>query len=136
MSEIKVDTISESTGSNGIFLGHAIVEKQNAVSITSNTLGIDASDGGLYTVTVNANISTFNITNMVSGQAITVIFTNDGTGGYTVTTSISVNGASAAAIKTAGGAGWTMTTTASAIDIVTFVWDGTNLYAVAQQAWS
>ena len=65
-----------------------------------------------------------------------IIFTNNGTGGYTITTSIAVNGGSAAAIKTAGGAGWTMSTAANAIDIVTFLYDGTNLYAVPQQAWA
>ena len=45
-------------------------------------------------------------------------------------------GLAAAAIKTAGGAGWTMSTAANAIDIVTFLYDGTNLYAVPQQAWA
>ncbi len=91
-------------------------------------LTVDASDGGLFTTTVTANISTFAINNLVAGQAITIIFTNNGTGGYTITTSIAVNGGSAAAIKTAGGAGWTMSTAA--------MYDGTNLYAVPQQAWA
>ena len=94
MSELKVDAISESTGNNAVRMGHAIVEKANAVSQSSNTLTVDASDGGLFTTTVTANISTFAINNLVAGQAITIIFTNDGTGGYTITTSIAVNGLS------------------------------------------
>ena len=36
MSELKVDAISESTGNNAVRMGHAIVEKANAVSQSSN----------------------------------------------------------------------------------------------------
>ena len=137
MSELKVDAISESTGNNAVRMGHAIVEKANAVSQSSNSLTVDASDGGLFTTTVTANISTFAINNLVAGQAISIIFTNNGTGGYTITTSIAVNGGSAAAIKTAGGAGWTMSTAANAIDIVTFIFKdaGTTVYIISQLAF-
>ena len=58
MSELKVDAISESTGNNAVRMGHAIVEKANAVSQSSNTLTVDASDGGLFTTTVTHGIKT------------------------------------------------------------------------------
>ena len=44
MSELKVDAISESTGNNAVRMGHAIVEKANAVSQSSNTCLLYTSD--------------------------------------------------------------------------------------------
>ena len=131
-SELKVDTISEKTLGNTIQLGHTVSEDVTAATSSSGTLTLDASVGGFFTVALSENITTWTINNLPAGRAtvITVRFTQDSTDRTVVSTINTV------AAKTAGGAGWTMSTGSGVIDIVTVLYDGTNYYLIPQQAWS
>ena len=131
-STLKVDNIEEKTTGNTIQLGHTVSEDVTAATSSSGTLTLDASVGGFFTVALSENISTWTINNLPAGRAtvITVRFTQDTTDRTVVSTINTV------AAKTAGGAGWTMTTGSGAIDIVTVLYDGTNYYLIPQQAWS
>jgi hypothetical protein len=131
-SELKVDTISEKTTGNTIQLGHTISEDVTAATSSAGTLTLDASVGGFCTVALSENITTWTINNLPAGRAtvITVRFTQDTTDRTVVSTINTV------AAKTAGGAGWTMSTGSGAIDVVTVLYDGTNYYLIPQQAWS
>ena len=65
----------------------------------------------------------FVITNLGTGQTVTLIITQDGTGSRTA----SFGTDTSTAVKFAGGTP-TLSTTAGAIDIVTIFNDGTNYY--------
>lgn len=131
-SELKVDTISEKTTSGTVQLGNTVSEVVTAATSSSGTLTLDASVGGFFTVALSENITTWTISNLPAGRAtvITVRFTQDTTDRTVVSTINTV------AAKTAGGAGWTMSTGSGAIDVVTVLYDGTNYYLIPQQAWS
>lgn len=131
-SELKVDTISEKTTSGTVKLGNTVSEDVTAATSSSGTLTLDASVGGFFTVALSENITTWTINNLPAGRAtvITVRFTQDSTDRTVVSTINTV------AAKTAGGAGWTMSTGSGAIDVVTVLYDGTNYYLIPQQAWS
>ena len=131
-SELKVDTISEKTTSGTVQLGNTVSEDVTAATSSSGTLTLDASVGGFFTVALSENITTWTINNLPAGRAtvITVRFTQDTTDRTVVSTINTV------AAKTAGGAGWTMSTGSGAIDVVTVLYDGTNYYLIPQQAWS
>ena len=131
-SELKVDTISEKTTSGTVQLGNTVSEDVTAATSSAGTLTLDASVGGFFTVALSENITTWTINNLPAGRAtvITVRFTQDSTDRTVVSTINTV------AAKTAGGAGWTMSTGSGAIDVVTVLYDGTNYYLIPQQAWS
>ena len=131
-SELKVDTISEKTTSGTVQLGNTVSEDVTAATSSAGTLTLDASVGGFFTVALSENITTWTINNLPAGRAtvITVRFTQDTTDRTVVSTINTV------AAKTAGGAGWTMSTGSGAIDVVTVLYDGTNYYLIPQQAWS
>ena len=131
-SELKVDTISEKTSNNTVQLGNTVSEDVVSATSSSGTLTLNAAEGGFFTVALSENITTWTINNLPSGRAtvITVRFTQDSTDRTVVSTINTV------AAKTAGGAGWTMSTGSGAIDVVTVLYDGTNYYLIPQQAWS
>ena len=131
-SELKVDTISEKTTSGTVQLGNTVSEVVTAATSSSGTLTLDASVGGFFTVALSENVTTWTINNLPASRVtvITVRFTQDSTDRTVVSTINTV------AAKTAGGAGWTMSTGSGAIDVVTVLYDGTNYYLIPQQAWS
>lgn len=102
----------------------------SGTSFSSNTLTLDVQDGNVFEITLNANVTTWNITNLVASKAttITVILKQDGTGSRLMNAT-QIN---STAFKTVGAGGLTLTTDASAIDIVTVVFDGTNYYVFSQ----
>lgn len=102
----------------------------SGTSFTSNTLTLDVQDGNVFDITLNDNVTTWAISNLVSGKAttITVILKQDGTGSRLMNAT-QIN---STAFKTVGAGGLTLTTDASAIDIVTVVFDGTNYYVFSQ----
>jgi len=74
------------------------------------------------------NFTLSNPTNMVNGGTYTLIITQDGTGSRVITWG--------AAYKFAGGTKFILSTAASAVDIITFLSDGTSIFAVGQAAFS
>ena len=131
-SILKVDTIQEKTSNNTVQLGNTVSEDVVSATSSSGTLTLNAAEGGFFTVALSENVTTWTINNLPSGRAtvITVRFTQDSTDRTVVSTINTV------AAKTAGGAGWTMSTGSGTIDVVTVLYDGTNYYLIPQQAWS
>jgi hypothetical protein len=91
------------------------------VALTSGaTVAVDASLAALYTLTLATNTTLSNPTNLTSGQTFRVVVTQDATGARTMAygTSYKMSGTS------------TLTTTAGAIDMLSFTYDGTNVLGV------
>ena len=91
-------------------------EKINAFGTTSGTISPNASNAAVFTITLNGNMTmnSADVT-MTAGQSIAVIITQDGTGGWTLTTNMLFAGGSK-----------TLSTAAGAIDIINIFYDGTN----------
>ena len=86
------------------------------------TQAIDLSKGNICTVSlVNSKANAITISNVTKGVYI-IILKQDGTGSCTIS---SWNGGTA--VVWAGGSAPTLTTTASYVDIVTLLYDGTTL---------
>lgn len=96
-------------------------EKINALT-SSSTITVDCGLAPVHTVTLGTNTE-FNISNLGTGQSVTIIITQDGTGSRTATFGTS----GSTAVKFPGGAP-TLSTGAGDIDIVTIFNDGTNFY--------
>ena len=90
--------------------------KEDINSLTSSTsIAVDASAAPVHSVTL-AHAATFAISNMVAGQSIMIIVTQDGTGSRT---------GSFTSVKFPGGAP-TLSTGTGDIDVVSVFYDGTN----------
>ena len=90
--------------------------KEDINSLTSSTsISVDASAAPVHTVTL-AHAATFTISNMVAGQSIMIIITQDGTGSRT---------GSFTSVKFPGGAP-TLSTGTGDIDVISVFYDGTN----------
>jgi len=90
--------------------------KEDINALTSSaSISVDASTAPVHTVTLATN-ATFTISNMVAGQSIMIIITQDGTGSRT---------GSFSSVKFPGGAP-TLSTGAGDIDVVSVFYDGTN----------
>jgi hypothetical protein len=104
-------------------------EKINSLT-SSSTITVDCGLAPVHTVTLGTNTG-FNIANLGTGQSVTIIITQDGTGSHTA--SFGTDGS--AAVKFAGGTP-ALSTAASAIDIVTIFNDGTNFYGNIAKAYA
>lgn len=100
-------------------------EKVNTVASSGASLELDLADGNIHDVTLDANctitFTAFAHTGAGVAHAFTLILRQDGTGSRTVTWPGSVDWPE--------GTEPTLTTTASAVDVITFlsVDDGTTL---------
>ena len=90
--------------------------KEDINALTSSaSISVDASTAPVHTVTL-AHAATFTISNMVAGQSIMIIITQDGTGSRT---------GSFSSVKFPGGAP-TLSTGTGDIDVISVFYDGTN----------
>jgi hypothetical protein len=86
-----------------------------------STITMDMANGDIGTVTLGGN-RTLAFSNLASGMFVVIYFTQDGTGGRTITLPASTK-------VIGGGAGAvTLTTAANAVDVLTFNYVGTTLY--------
>jgi hypothetical protein len=92
---------------------------------STSTLTPDAANGSVQTITATGNFTLSAFSNPVSGQTITFIITQDGTGSRTLTSTM----------KFAGGSK-TLSTAASSIDIMTVSYIGTTYYASLSKAFA
>jgi hypothetical protein len=106
----------------------AIVLKDYAetdVAVTSaTTLAIDLANGNTGTVTLGHNVTDIDFTNVPTNgiSTFTLQVTQDGTGSRTMAINqVTVNGGGHATAKTPGGSGLTLSTAASSIDLLTFL---------------
>mgnify|MGYP003132145397 FL=1 len=91
-------------------------------------IAVDFNDGNVATVTLAGNRTLDNPSNPKDGGTYIVIVKQDGTGSRTL--------AYGGNYKWEGGTAPTLSTGANAVDILTFVSDGTNMYGVAAQNFS
>jgi hypothetical protein len=84
----------------------------------ASTITPDVANGTVQKVTLTGNVTFSAFANPVTGQSLTLIITQDGTGSRTLTSTMKFSGASK-----------TLSTAASSIDIMTVFYDGTNYYA-------
>lgn len=84
------------------------------------------------TFTVHSGSRTLNLTGLVTGGSYVIKLIQDGTGGENLT------GGTGCTWKQSGGGGstFTLTATANAIDVLSFVYDGTNCLSVLTKAYS
>ena len=136
-SELKVDTISEKTSANGVAIDSVTLKDgavvgaaftdyvETDVAVTSaTTLAIDLANGNTGSVTLAHNVTDIDFTNVPSNgvASFTLKITQDGTGSRTMAiNAVTVNGGSHVTAKTPGGAGLTLSTAASSIDLITFI---------------
>jgi len=108
--------------------------------ITSGTtLTIDLANGNTGSVTLAHSVTDVDFTNVPAAgiSTFTCIFTQDGTGSRTLATNAVTVNTSAATVKTPNAGGLTLSTAASAIDIVTFIFKdaGTTVFVIPQLAF-
>jgi uncharacterized RmlC-like cupin family protein len=136
-SELKVDTISEKTSANGVTIDSVSLKDgavvgaeltdyvETDVAITSGTtLSIDLANGNTGSVTLGHNVTDIDFTNVPTDgtSSFTLKVTQDSTGSRTMAiNAITVNGGSDVTAKTPGAAGLTLSTGASDIDLLTFL---------------
>ena len=102
----------------------------NATSLTStsNSIAWDASANQVAKHTFTENTTLANPTNMVDGATYIITFTQHASSPKTL--------AFGSAYKFPGGTAPTITATNGAVDILSFVSDGTNMYGVSQLDFS
>jgi len=111
----------------GLSLAQEFTKTQNfdATTLTdAASISWDASTNQVTSVTLTDNRTLAAPTNLVDGGVYTIMVIQDGTGSRT----LSYN----AVFKFAGGTAPTLTTAASAKDILVFYSDGTNMYEVGR----
>jgi hypothetical protein len=93
-------------------------ERVFALGNVTGTITPSFNNGSVQTATVTGNITLNSLANVATGSSMTLILTQDGTGGRALTSSM----------KWAGGI-TQLSTAASATDIVTIFYDGSTYYA-------
>ena len=107
---------------NGTTMSKVYTMKALYSNSTSGTITVDWNNGNKQTVTLNQAGHTINFTNVTSGIGnFTIIIKQDATGSRTVTTWDTD-------IKWPGGVTPTLSTTASAVDVISCLYDGTVYY--------
>ena len=98
-------------------------ETDVAVTSSSGVVSIDLANGNTGTITLTENITDIDFTNVpASGvSTFTLQITQDSTDRTVAINAVTVNGGGDVTAKTAGGAGFTMSTGSGAIDLVTFL---------------
>ena len=91
----------------------SVVGKTDTDTSNTGTVDLDFQTNTNFVLTLTGNITSLTASNEVAGQSGFIVFIQDGTGGRTV----SLHGD----YETAGGSGITLTSTASATDIVPYV---------------
>ena len=115
-------TIGATTSSTGKFTNLTTTGYYNEAVYTSGTttgtITPDCANGTTQKITLTGNITFNAFANPVAGQSMTLIITNSSGGGLTLTSTMKFAGASK-----------TLSTGASAIDIMTVFYDGSTYYA-------
>ena len=108
------------------------VETLQAVGTVGSTSTLALTNGTVLTATLTASTAcTFTLPAQSAGKSFILKLTQAATGMTTATFS-----APSGAIKWPGGTAPTITATASAVDILSFVSDGTNWYGTFAQAFA
>lgn len=113
--------ITASAG-NVVALTNAQLTKFNEVvyslGSSAGNISPDLSNGSIQTITLIGNMTFNDLTNVTAGSSLTLVVTQDGTGGRTMSSTM----------KFAGNAR-TLSTAANATDIISVFYDGSTYYA-------
>ena len=131
MGKIKVDELEERVSNSGITVNSTLkgavlqdyAEVDQDIS-SSATLAIDLANGNTGSVTLGTNVTDIDFTNVPANgvSTFTLQITQHASSAKTVAiNAVTVNGGGNVTAKTAGGAGYTVSTGANAIDLVTFL---------------
>ena len=90
----------------------------------TGTITPNISLGAIQRLTLTGNITLNSITNILSGQSMTLILTQDATGNRTLTSTWKF-----------GGGSKTLSTTGNTTDIVSVFYDGTTYWAVLSKGF-
>jgi hypothetical protein len=100
-------------------------ETKVALTSSSGAVAIDLANGNVGTITLTENITVFNFTNVPSTfSTFQLYITQHASSNKTVAISTTVNGGGAANALTSGAGGYTVTTGANKVDIITFAFVG------------
>jgi len=154
-SQVSTDVINEKTSATGVTIDGVLLkdgeiigakftdysEKDVALSSTSGVVAVDLANGNTGSLTLTENVTDIDFTNVpTDGTAgFTMKITQDASTAYTVAINAVTVNTSAATVKTAGGAGFTMSSTLGGIDLVTFLFfdaDASNVFLNAIQDFS
>lgn len=138
--QVRFDAVNVTTGNTrvltvpdadatiaGLSIAQEFTKTQNfnATTLTdAATISWDASANQVTSVTMTASRTMAAPTNMVDGGVYVLTVIQDGTGGWQMSWN--------AVFKFAGGTAPTLTTTASAKDVLVFLSDGTNMYEIGR----
>jgi hypothetical protein len=137
-SQVSTDVINEKTSATGVTIDGVLLkdgeiigakftdysEKDVALSSTSGVVAVDLANGNTGSITLSENITDIDFTNVPTNGTsnFTMKVTQDSTGSRTMAiNAITVNGGSDVTGLTSGGAGVTLSTAASSVDLVTFL---------------
>lgn len=109
------------------FTGNAQTTSVAAASSTG-TLSINCNDSNVFTVSMTENVSTLTLSNASDGQTINVRFTQDATGGRTITWP--------ASFKWAGGSAGSLSSGANEVDFLVATYIGSSWYASLLKAFA
>lgn len=124
-----VQAYDANTAKTNVAQGYTKTQNFTATTLTdASTIAWDSSNNQVCTVTLGGNRTLGNPSNKVAGATYVLIVKQDATGGRTL--------AYNAVYKFPNGVTPVLSTTANAVDILTFVTDGTNMYGVCQKAFS
>lgn len=124
-----VQAYDVNTAKTDVAQEYTATQNFNATTLTDGaTINWDASANQVCSVTLAGNRTMAAPTNLKDGATYILTVKQDATGSRTLTWN--------SVFKWAGGTAPTLSTDANAVDIVSFVSDGTNLYGVAQLDFS
>lgn len=123
-----LDTTNSNVSANTTAIGTKYQELFGDSGNKSGASSIDFSGGNMQEITLTGNVTSLSLSTLNSGGAYIIVLKQDATGGRTVTWP--------AGFKWPDGTAPTLSTAPNAIDIVSFLFDGTNGYAIWQGAYS
>ena len=100
-------------------------ETKQVLTSSSGAVAVDLANGNVGTLTLTENVTVFNFTNVPSTfSTFQLYITQHASSNKTVAISTTVNGGGAANALTSGAGGYTVTTGANKVDIITFAFVG------------
>lgn len=121
-----IATLGVSVQARNIFQKSQVV---STVDLTDGTnIAVDFADSNVFDVTLGGNRTLDNPSNLQDGQTVVIIVRQDATGGRSL--------AFGSAYNWPGGTTPTLSAGANAVDVISCVCDGTNLYCTIQQDFS
>ena len=105
----------------------AEADQYSETTVNSGVITWDTAVSTQFEVTLTEN-ATLNLEGLISGQYGTMIITQDNTGSRTLSLGTVNGGAGSHKVVNGGGGELVLTVNPNAIDIISFTYNGTNLY--------